>query len=220
MARYSLAFEQPYWQSPQRNESNRGPVLLRSASWLLCYVWLGFRLWTGGFSQGLWLNIGLTLLCIGLGVIVVLDWRALAKRRWQQLYAWLNRQFGNSPLPLEQLQALTPSEFEAYVAYQLFERHGYQVVNSRDTKDGGIDIVITDSRGQQAIVQCKRYRGTVGEPTIRDLYGTMIHAGATHAYLITTARFSAEAQRWVQGKPITLVDGPTLVELTKQQVPS
>ncbi len=217
MARSSWAFEQPYWQSTQRNENSRGPILLRSASWLLIYVWLGFRLWTGGFSQGLWLNTGLTLICVGLGVIVALEWRTVGKRWWGQLYAWLSSRFSNQPLSLEKLQALSPSEFEAYVAYQLFERHGYQVVNVRDTKDGGIDVLVTDSRGHQAIVQCKRYRGNVGEPIVRDLYGTMIHAGATHAYLITTAHFSAEAQRWATGKPITLIDGPTLVELTKQQ---
>ncbi len=217
MARYSFAFEQPYWQSTHRSENNRGPILLRSATWLLIYLWLGLRVWNSGFSQGFWINIGLTVLCVGLGVIVALDWRTVGGRWWGRIRYWLSGLVGNQPLSLEKLQLLTPSEFEAYVAYQLFERHGYDVVNVRDTKDGGIDVLITDPQGQQAIVQCKRYRGNVGEPIVRDLYGTMIHAGATHAYLITTARFSLEAQRWAIGKPITLIDGTTLVELTKQQ---
>jgi hypothetical protein len=40
----------------------------------------------------------------------------------------------------------------------------------------------------------------------------MIHAGATHAFLITTAGFTTEARRWAIGKPITLIDGPQLVK--------
>ena len=63
--------------------------------------------------------------------------------------------------------------------------------------------------------RCKRYRGTVGEAVVRDLYGTMMHASATYAYLVTTGAISDEARRWALGKPIQLIDGPQLVELTK-----
>ena len=110
---------------------------------------------------------------------------------------------------------MTPSQFEAYVAYRLFERRGYRVNNVRDTKDGGIDIVVTDEWGQQAIVQCKRYRGTVGAPIVRDLYGTMIHSGVGYAYLVTNSNFSDEARQWAAGKPIELIDGRRLVELSQ-----
>ena len=88
-----------------------------------------------------------------------------------------------------------------------------EITLKSDTKDGGVDVLLTDDRGRQAVVQCKRYRQNVGEPIVRDLYGTMIHAGATHAFLITTAGFTLEAKRWAVGKPITLIDGKRLVEL-------
>jgi hypothetical protein len=32
---------------------------------------------------------------------------------------------------------------------------------------------------------------------------------------VTTAEISASAKRWAQGKPITLIDGPTLVEIAQ-----
>ena len=136
------------------------------------------------------------------GLPLSLGWRS----------AWSNLRRGLLPgqwpaLSLAQLRELTPSQFEAYVAYRLFERKGYRVDNIRDTKDGGIDILVTDGMGQQAIVQCKRYRGTVGAPIVRDLYGTMIHHGAGYAYLVTNSTFSEEARIWAAGKPIELIDG-------------
>ncbi len=111
--------------------------------------------------------------------------------------------------------ALTPSEFEEYVADRLFTQRGYQVENMRDTKDGGIDVLVTDRLGQKAIVQCKRYRGTVGAGVVRELYGTMIHEGATYAYLVTSGAISNDARRWAMGKPMELIDGAQLVELSK-----
>jgi restriction system protein len=114
---------------------------------------------------------------------------------------------------LEQTRALSPTDFEAYVAYRLFARQGYRVENLRAVKDGGIDLIVTDRQGRRAIVQCKRYRSTVGEAALRDLYGTMIHDGASMAFMITTGSLSAAARRWAAGKPIVLIDGARLVEL-------
>jgi hypothetical protein len=32
-------------------------------------------------------------------------------------------------------------------------------------------------------------------------------------FLVTTADISASAEAWAKGKPITLIDGPTLVDI-------
>ena len=74
-----------------------------------------------------------------------------------------------------------------------------------------------DRFGNLAVVQCKRYRGTVGAATLRDLYGTMLHTGATHAYLVTSGRISRDAREWVRGKPIGLIDGARLVKLAEAE---
>jgi hypothetical protein len=215
MLRHIFAFEPPAEQPARWPGPSSGQLLLASALWLLIYGWLGYRLWLGGLERGLWFNLALTALCVGLGVYVALGWRTAgsywANRLWRTV-----RRVSRQRLTLEELRALTPSEFEAYVA-RYFEAEGYHVVNVRDTKDGGVDVLITDPRGHQEIVQCKRYRSNVGEPVVRDLYGTMIHMGATHAYLITTAGFSQEARRWAAGKPITLIDGPELVARVNEQ---
>lgn len=220
MTLHTFAFEPPRWHHPQRLRGDTGVLFLGSAVWLLLYGWLGYRLWTQGLTRGFPLNLVLMLVCVVLGVIIALRWRNVGGR-WQSrirmIFGGPRGRPGWRTLNVEQLSQLTPSEFEEYIARHIFERQGYTVFNVRDTKDGGIDVLVTDAQGQQAVVQCKRYRQNVGEPIVRDLYGTMIHAGVTHAYLITTAGFTTEARRWAMGKPITLIDGPQLVEWAESE---
>jgi restriction system protein len=115
---------------------------------------------------------------------------------------------------LERLYALSPADFEKYVG-ALFRRKGYQVSLRGGSGDHGVDLELVGQDGRRAIVQCKRYQHTVGEDIVRELFGTMIHERSIRGFLVTTAEISASAKRWAQGKPITLIDGPTLVEIAQ-----
>jgi restriction system protein len=79
-----------------------------------------------------------------------------------------------------------------------------------------VDIVIHNGEGEKWIVQCKRYKGSVGEPIIRDLFGTMLHERARRAYLMTTGPITQQARDWARGKPIILYDGESLVKLIRR----
>lgn len=196
----------PMWRVPPTRLLALGTLV-----WLLLYGWLGYRLWTRGVRAGLSTNLLLSGLTILLGVAVVLAWRRVGwrwLRGFQQGRKW-------RALSVAAMYDLNPSAFEDYVAHRLFARQGYHVINTPDSKDGGIDVLITDDYGRQAVVQCKRYKGTVGSATVRELYGTMIHSGADRAYLVTTAEISNDARRWAEGKPITLIDGARLAELSR-----
>lgn len=111
-----------------------------------------------------------------------------------------------------ELGSLSPEEFEAFVA-ALFERDGWRASLTAQSGDMGIDINLTRrSDGRRAVVQCKRYRGTVGQPVIRDLFGTMTHEGVDDGYVVTTGHFSSAAVSFSQGKSIQLIDGEGLLE--------
>jgi HJR/Mrr/RecB family endonuclease len=114
-------------------------------------------------------------------------------------------------LNLDQMYALSPKAFEHYVA-GLFRRRGYRVIVRGRSGDHGVDLELSGG-GRRAIVQCKRYRDTVGEEIVRGLFGTLLHETAHHAFLVTTADISEAARNWAAGKPMTLIDGPTLVNI-------
>ena len=116
----------------------------------------------------------------------------------------------NKPRALDALQALDPLVFEHLVA-ALFKRRGFRATAVGATGDEGVDVRLR-KRLSSAVVQCKRYKGSVGQPVVRDLYGTMLHNDAKEAYLVTTGRITRQAQAWAEGKPIYLVDGYQLVE--------
>jgi hypothetical protein len=126
----------------------------------------------------------------------------------------LRRRFGQVQT-VAQMLALDPSEFEAWVG-MLFAINGYQVQNTQDTADHGIDLVVTLPQLGTGLVQCKRYRGTVGEPVVRDLYGTLMHERANYGWLATTGGISRQAREWASGKPIDLWDGQKLAEYARK----
>lgn len=116
--------------------------------------------------------------------------------------------------PDDSLLELTPIEFEQYVG-KLFKQEGYQVRETAATGDNGVDLFIEDDE-TFGIVQCKRYNGTVGEPILRDLYGSMFAVGANVAYLVTTGTFSRQAFKFAEDKPIELIDGEELAIWRKE----
>ncbi len=110
---------------------------------------------------------------------------------------------------LASLQKLGPVEFERFVGH-FFSQQGYDVFTTPNSGDQGIDLFLHKGR-QTCVVQCKRYRGTVGQATVRDLYGVMVHSGADSAVLVTSGRISRAARDWAHAKPIELLDGPALL---------
>ena len=116
---------------------------------------------------------------------------------------------------LEDLLEMSPDAFEALIA-KLFEVYGHRTEVQGGNGDHGVDVVVMTGEGEKWVVQCKRYSGSVGEPVVRDLYGTMLHEEAQRAYLITTGSFTRQATEWVQEKPIVLYDGEGLVKLIRR----
>ncbi|KIF79060.1 restriction endonuclease [Streptomyces sp. 150FB] len=113
------------------------------------------------------------------------------------------------------LFAMDPVEFEGLVA-ELFRARGMRAVMTQRSNDGGVDVDALDPDpivGGKIIVQVKRYRNTVPPSAVRDLYGTVQGAGANKGVLVTTSGFGPGSYTFANGKPLTLVPGPELVDL-------
>lgn len=199
----------------------REPATKQSLSrltWVLSFLTGLFMLWAlwrygvaaDSFARApAWLGELAGLLTAAGFLTLIILWVVVG---WQRIEA---QRVGHVPtMTLDELYALSPRDFEHYVA-ALFMRRGYKVELRGRTGDLGVDLALTQFDGRKAIVQCKRYRHSVGPEIIRELFGTMVHERAAHGFLVTTAEISDGARAWAADKPITLIDGQTLVRLGK-----
>jgi len=112
---------------------------------------------------------------------------------------------------LHWLRGMRPAEFEDYIA-DLFSRLGYKTSAVGQSHDGGIDV-IAEKDGKTSYIQCKKFitsEVTVG--AVRDFYGALADRLAnSQGYFITTNKFTLEARKFAEDKPIELVDGFELI---------
>jgi restriction system protein len=120
------------------------------------------------------------------------------------------------------LAAMDWEDFE-HLIRELFEEEfsvdGGEVKVTRASRDGGVDAVAFDPdplRGGKIVIQAKRYTNTVGVSAVRDLYGTLIHEGASRGILVTTADYGPDAYSFAKDKPLTLLNGSNLLNLLEK----
>jgi restriction system protein len=113
------------------------------------------------------------------------------------------------------MQALPPTAFERLCQRVLRESNFTKVEVTGRSGDGGIDGIGVLRIGLisfQVFFQCKRYKGSVGAPAIRDFRGAMV--GRTDKGLfLTTGTFTPDAKREAtrDGAPVLdLIDGDEL----------
>ncbi len=98
------------------------------------------------------------------------------------------------------LYEITPRQFEELVC-ELFERKGYNVQLTKQTRDGGKDLIVLNNSvlGEMVIyAECKRYSKElpVNVGLVRQLYGTVEADRATAGIMVTTSYFSKDARRF------------------------
>ncbi|MET0334078.1 MAG: restriction endonuclease [Rhizobacter sp.] len=103
-------------------------------------------------------------------------------------------------------------EFERLVA-EGFRHRGYAVSETGGHGGRAIDMVLT--RGHDRfLVDCKPWRSqAVGVAPVRELLAMVRARNVSGGFVLSSGVFTAEAKAFVQGHPITLIDGSTLREL-------
>ena len=120
---------------------------------------------------------------------------------------------------IDQLHALSPYEFEAYVR-DLFATLGYRDLRlNGGSGDLGVDIWGRTPEGRTAAIQCKRYAPgkNIGSPMIQTFIGMQrIHHGADVGFFVTTSGFTREAMKLAQAHGVQLIDGQALLRLQRK----
>jgi restriction system protein len=86
-----------------------------------------------------------------------------------------------------------PRKFEETVA-SVFRDLGYYSFVTGYTRDGGIDVVLERSSGEQVGVQVKRYRDRIEVEQIRSFIGALIDKELTHGIFVSTSSFRKGAK--------------------------
>jgi len=159
---------------------------------LAVFIYAGFVLLKRSPLQAISL-IGLSILAI-LTLVLYLylqnkDSKETTRRRIVSETNWAN---------------LSPDEFEQYVS-ELFRTKGFTTTITGRSGDGGVDIRAAKG-DNKVIIQCKRYRGVVGVPEMREFASVVQRAGVKVGYFVTTSHFSHEAEDWALMERIELVD--------------
>lgn len=92
-------------------------------------------------------------------------------------------------------QAMTPSQYESYVA-SAFSQQGYtkvQVIGG--TGDFGADVLCEDGDGKKVCIQCKKYAKPVGVAAVQEIIGAKGFYGCQRAMVVTTVGFTPAAQQ-------------------------
>lgn len=120
---------------------------------------------------------------------------------------------------LATIQALPFEGFERLCQRLLREAGFQQVTVTGRTGDNGIDghgiLELNAFVTFKVLFQCKRYKGSVGTPQIRDFRGAM-EGRADKGIILTTGTFTQEARREARrdgARPIELVDGDKLIDM-------
>jgi restriction system protein len=121
----------------------------------------------------------------------------------QEVRSFLVRQFGAR-------FEVHPRLFEETVA-SVFRDLGFEAVATAYSGDGGVDVILRDSDGQEIGVQVKRWRNSVQVEQIRALTGALVLGGYTRGMFVTTSSFQRGARDVVdtaatKGYPIELID--------------
>lgn len=117
---------------------------------------------------------------------------------------------------LDDIYAMSPGQFEQFVAF-LFQQRGFVVRVVGQTGDQGIDIELRPKgavHGTRLVAQCKRYKGSVGQPIVREFFGSFANQ-ASEGYLVTTGTFTQPARDWASSRPLRLIDGTELLRWTE-----
>lgn len=133
---------------------------------------------------------------------------ALNRQRRKKLLG--NVVSSNTP---DALNGMSWQEFELLVG-EAFRLEGYQVAElGGGGADGGVDLLLRKN-GDKFLVQCKQWKAfTVGVTIVRELYGVMAASAAAGGFVVTSGKFTSEAQAFSNGRNIKLIDGTQLFEL-------
>lgn len=111
------------------------------------------------------------------------------------------------------LYNMDPYDFERLIADYFIKRGYIKAETIGGSGDRGVDILVTNQRGDREFVQCKRYRkgSNIGTTPIQRVDSMRISRGAVKAWVFTTSDFTPEGIDEATIIKVDLVNGEALI---------
>jgi restriction system protein len=104
-------------------------------------------------------------------------------------------------------------DFEHWVAAKLVQA-GWKATVTQANGDDGVDV-IAERKGLSVAVQCKRYKGSVGNKAVQEVYSGMKHMELDRAVVISTGKYTKAAQNLATTTGVLLLSEHDISHLWK-----
>ena len=121
-------------------------------------------------------------------------------------------------LTIEDLNRMDGPGFDALVA-GLFRECGYDVLSSAGEGNEGGAAFVLSANGIKDLVLCGPRNAAPGLSTICGFYASMIRAGASRGFVLTTLSFPESVHDFARDRAISLIDGTGLLEWVNGRPP-
>lgn len=144
----------------------------------------------------------LAVVCLAAG------WKGAELRRNQSAFL-------QADIDMSWVRGLSWQDFEHQVA-EVYRQQGYQVEETGGGgPDGGVDLKLRKD-GRLTIIQCKHWKTwTVGVQPVRELFGVQAAEKADASIFVASGRYTSEALKFAEGKPIELIDHAGFLKLVR-----
>ena len=121
---------------------------------------------------------------------------------------------------VDEVSRMTGRQFEEFLA-RLFSRMSYRDITlTPTTNDQGGDLLCLTPSGARAVIQAKRWKGSVGNRAVQELLGAMLNYGRTEGMVVTNSTFTKAARELaMKDSRVAIRDGQWLTEQITQFLP-
>ena len=138
---------------------------------------------------------------------------------WFYYFVYLKEQARRQALlalDIAQVDEMSGIEFENYVE-ALFQAEGYRTETTPRSGDYGVDIIASKSK-QRIAVQCKRYKKTLDQTPVREVYAGMSKHGCDIAMVVANRGFTKHAVELARSVGCILIDREKLGLLASKKI--
>ncbi len=111
---------------------------------------------------------------------------------------------------------MSSGRFEDLVI-ELYRALGYRARRVGSAGHFGQEILLQRGDGFCWLVQCRGWRGPVGDEVVQQFWGSVRAGSADGGILITTGTFSQRARDWASARRISLLEGEEFLEMWRRR---